>query len=44
MEPITREAPLSLAIWPTWLPTALTAPDTKTESPSLKAAVRSRPA
>lgn len=41
---MTREAPFSFAIWPTWLPTAPAAPDTKTASPSLKSATRSSPA
>ena len=41
---MTREAPLSLAIWPTWLPTAPAAPETKTASPSLKEATSKRPA
>lgn len=41
--PIARAAPWSFAIWPTWLPTAPAAPETKTVSPSLIFANRVRP-
>jgi hypothetical protein len=41
--PITRPAPLSLAIWPAMLPTAPAAPDTNTTSPGWNAAMSSRP-
>jgi hypothetical protein len=41
--PITRAAPLSLAIWPATLPTAPAAPETNTTSPGLSAAMSSRP-
>ncbi len=42
--PMTRLAPSALAIWPTTLPTAPAAPDTKTTSPFVRLAMRVSPA